>query len=493
VKLRSLHIRLILAYTGLIVLGFSGLALIAGQQISDAARDDYELGLVNEVKLVAQGIARSAREYQIGSITKDDLNAIIADYESQTDATLTLFLIESSLDQGTKPSERERQPPPDMQGIPLPQGTQDYPEVVAASRNTISIVQRKDEHGNTALFTAALVADGPHLVGYVQLSEPISHLQRELYKRWSALGIGVLVITGIALLASVWLSTSLIRPLGRLRDSALRLSQGDLSHRIADPGADEIGEVAHAFNQMADRVNAMIEEQRAFASNTSHELRTPLTTMRLRAEALRYDATLTDADRQQYVVEMDEELIRLSGLVEDLILLSRFDAGRAELGKERIDLTRFAHSLHQSFAVQAADKEITLQIENQLDHPVQIEASLNHLMILFRNLLDNAIKYTPSGGTVEWQISTTGEQAIFRVKDTGPGISPEHLPHLFERFYRADKARSRSVQGTGLGLALAKSIVEAYAGRIEITSQGVGHGTTVSTYWPLTPLAKANA
>lgn len=486
-KLQSLRVRLILAYAGLIVLGFSGLALIVGQQISKAARDDYELQLANEVILVARGIARPVREYQKGSITEEDLNTIIADYESQTDATLSLVLVDTPDQGGLNPPERERQPATGAQGWFLPKDLQTYPEFVAASRNTISVIQREDEHGDTALFTAAPLTDDRHLIGYVQLSEPVSHLQRAVYKRWSALGLGVLAIAGIALLASVWLSTSLIRPLGRLRDSALRLSQGELTHRIADPGTDEIGEVAQAFNQMADRVSAMIEEQRAFASNTSHELRTPLTTMRLRTEALRYDASLTEADRQQYVDEIDEELIRLSGLVEDLILLSRFDAGRAELGKERIDLSRFAHSLYQSFAAQAAEKRVTLQLAVHLEHPAHIEASLNHLTILFRNLLDNAIKYTPTGGSVEWRITTSDGQAIFTVQDTGPGIAPEHLPHLFERFYRADKARSRSIQGTGLGLALAKTIAEAYAGRIEITSQGVGHGTTVSTYWPITP------
>jgi signal transduction histidine kinase len=157
----------------------------------------------------------------------------------------------------------------------------------------------------------------------------------------------------------------------------------------------------------------------AIASTTSHELRTPLTTMRLRTEALRYDASLTEEDRQQYAVEIDEELVRLSGLAEDLILLSRFDAGRAELGEERIDLDRFAHNMYQSFAAQAAEKGITLQLEVQRVHPTHIEASLNHLKILFRNLLDNAIKYTPTGGTVVWRIAATDEQAIFTVQEPG--------------------------------------------------------------------------
>ncbi len=485
-RLQSLRVRLILAYAGLIVVGFGGLAIIVGQQISRAARDDYELQMANEAILVARGMGPSARDYMSGSLTEDELNAVLADYESKTNATLTLFWIDSSSNPNFDGSEHDHQPPGSSQNWQVPQNLQNYSEIVAASRNTVTVVRRENPKGSTLLYTAAPITDGPRLIAYVQLSEPASNLQRAVYRRWSALGLGVLAITGVALLASVWLSTSLIRPLGRLRDSALRLSQGDLSHRIADPGQDEIGKVAHAFNQMADRVSAMIEEQRAFASNTSHELRTPLTTMRLRTEALRYDATLTEADRQQYALEIDEELIRLSELIEDLILLSRFDAGRAELGQERIDLGRFAHSMAQSFAVQAGEKGITLTTEVALDRPVQIEASLNHLMILFRNLLDNAVKYTPPGGGVLWRVTASAEQAIFVVQDTGTGIAPEHLPHLFERFYRADKARSRSTPGTGLGLALARSIVEAYAGRIEITSAGVGSGTTVTTIWPLT-------
>ncbi|HEX3052135.1 MAG TPA: ATP-binding protein [Aggregatilineaceae bacterium] len=480
-KLQSLRVRLILAYAGLIVLGFGGLALIAGQQISNAARDDYELQLSNEVILVGRGVAQSIREYEKGDISEDELYEIVADYESQTEASIGLYFVGVVTDQN--PSDRDRQH--NGQKWHLPQDLEVYEEFVAASHNTIIVVQRNNDEGESTIYTAAPIVDGLRLIGYVHLSEPASQLQRALYKRWSALGLGVLAITGVALLASVWLSTSLIRPLGKLRDSALRLSQGDLAHRITDYGTNEFGEVAKAFNQMADRVKAMIEEQRAFASNTSHELRTPLTTMRLRTEALRYDDSMTDTDREQYIVEIDEELIRLSGLVEDLILLSRFDAGRAERGQEWIDLARFAHSLYQAFSIQAAEKDITLQVEVQIEQPEAIEASLNHLTILCRNLLENAIKYTPAGGRVVWRVGTRDGQALFTVQDTGPGIAPEHLPHLFERFYRADKARSRSIQGTGLGLALAKSIVEAYNGRIEINSPGVGQGTTVTAYWPM--------
>ena len=273
--------------------------------------------------------------------------------------------------------------------------------------------------------------------------------------------------------------------LENLRDSAIRLSQGELSHRVTEQRQDEIGAVAQAFNQMATRVQAMIEEQRAFASNTSHELRTPLTTMRLRTEALRFDKELDPATIRQYAGELDDELVRLSALVDDLVLLSRFDARRAEIGQEQIDLTRFAHSLIQSMSQQARSDEISLALDAGHDEPLVVNASLNHLTVLFRNLLDNAIKYTPSGGVVTWRLRRDGDKAILSVTDTGQGIAPEYLPHIFERFYRADRARSRSIPGTGLGLALAQSIIETYGASISAESPGSGRGTTITVRWPL--------
>ena len=347
---------------------------------------------------------------------------------------------------------------------------------VAASQNAVKVDQRKDADGREMLFTAAPIVQGRSFIGYVQLSEPASRLQQAVRDRWEVLGLGVAGIAAVALLASVWLSTSLIRPLEKLRDSALRFSQGELSHRVSYQGRDEIGAVASAFNQMAEQVQAMIEEQRAFASNTSHELRTPLTTMRLRTEALRRDLSLDRDTRDQYILELDDELTRLSELVDDLVLLSRFDAKRAETGQEQIDVVRFAHSLHRTTLDHAREHGIDLRLDVTVESPVSIRASLNHLTILFRNLLDNAIKYTPPGGIITWTVGAEGDEAVLRVEDTGQGIPSEHLPHVFERFYRADRSRSRSIPGTGLGLSLARSIVEAYGAQITITSPGTGTG-----------------
>jgi signal transduction histidine kinase len=227
----------------------------------------------------------------------------------------------------------------------------------------------------------------------------------------------------------------------------------------------------------------MLEEQKAFASNASHELRTPLTTIRLRSEALR-EGLVDEETGQQYIAEIDDEVERLGNLVQDIIVLSRLDAGRLDLGSEQIDPLRLAHQLLAEFSIQAEARQITIQL-NAPDTVPPVSAGLNHLHMVFRNLLQNALNYTPNGGTVTWQIQVEDHLLHHTIQDTGQGVAPEDLPHLFDRFYRVDKARSRAVPGVGLGLSLVKRIVESYNGRVTLQSPGLDQGTTVHIHWPL--------
>jgi signal transduction histidine kinase len=359
------------------------------------------------------------------------------------------------------------------------------PEVETALRNQIVVVERNTASGVLAFHTASPIQNhrGPDPIPIVQLSVPAANLQTLIFQRWLRLWSIFVGVLSVAVVATLLISRSIIRPLYALRESAVKLAQGEFSHRVTAVSRDEIGAVALAFNEMADQVQEMLEEQRAFASNTSHELRTPLTTIRLRSEALRYDETLDDATAKQYVTEIDDEVRHLGKLVEDLTLLSRFDAGRAELGGSEIDITRFAQSLKGQWQSIATQKGIQLDVAVP-ETPFTVNASLNHLTVVFRNLLDNAVKYTPSGGHIRWaiQLEPNGFRRV--IEDSGQGIAAEHLPHLFERFYRADKARSRHIPGTGLGLALVKSIVESYGGAVNVQSAGIQQGTTVTVFWP---------
>ena len=169
--------------------------------------------------------------------------------------------------------------------------------------------------------------------------------------------------------------------------------------------------------------------------------------------------------------------------MDDLILLSRIDAARLTVGQEQVDLKRLANVLVRDMQPLAEAREIELVLEDGPDLP-PIQANMNHLRVVFRNLLENALKYTPEQGHIRWYLSQEDNFLKAVVQDDGQGISPEDLPHVNKRFYRTDKARSRRVEGVGLGLALVQSIVDVYQGRFRLDSPGVGQGTTATVWWP---------
>jgi signal transduction histidine kinase len=470
-KASSIRTRLLVAFVSIIVVGFAGLTVVAGGQISSAAQADYTQRLQNEISLIAQGVSTLVDNYVDGRTDRTQLDAALKTYESQVNGTLTLFTSDDISAPGSHNPSHEML------------------ELDTAMRGQIVLVERMNESGEDTFYTAAPVYHDKILHGLLQLSVPTRNLQDMVTQRWLELGLVFAAVTGLALIAALWLSRSIIRPLYKLRESALKLSTGDFSHRVVYDGKDEIGEVAQAFNEMAGQVESMLEEQRAFASNTSHELRTPLTTIRLRTEALRYDASLDQNIAKQYIEEIDDEVIRLGNLVQDLTLLSRFDAGRAELGQDQVDMLRFATSIQQQMSLPAKDKNIRIALTLP-DVPIPVSASINHLTVVFRNLLDNAIKYTPEGGEITWEIKPATDGVSHIIQDTGRGVDAAHLPYLFERFYRVDKARSRDIPGTGLGLALVKSIIEAYGGHISVESAGADKGMTAKIFWPTRPVAK---
>ncbi len=472
IHLSSLRTRLIVAYTGLILLGFGMLTLLAGTQLSSAVRSDYENRLVSETNLVAEGVRQYLTNNTSGTISQADINAALAAYQSQIEGVVT-FNTE------VRPAFPFGGNSPPFGGNNPPPGANNLPGNGRGRGGQASLQQQNGD----LLITDPIMLSG-NMIGRLEVRVPESSVDNAVLQRWLELGGGLIALTLLAIGASVWLSNTLIRPLRTLRQSALRVSQGDFSQRIAYTGVDEVTEVVSAFNDMAFQVESMLEEQRAFASNTSHELRTPLTTIRLRTEALRDDPALDAETQRQYVIEVDDEVKRLSGLVTDLTLLSRLDAGRAELGSEQIDFVRFAEQIERQMRAQAQQNKIQLTIVTP-PTPIILQGSLSHLNVLFRNLLDNAIKYSGSGTTVEWRIDLEAERIHSQIIDQGSGIAPEHLPHVFERFYRADKARSREIPGTGLGLALVKSIVDAYKGEIRIESNGKDQGTTVHVWLPL--------
>lgn len=460
--MKSLRTRLLLAYVGLILIGFAILALVAGRQISAGTTQDFARGLAEQSQLVARALKETVEEGGEHGLDPVALGSLLQAYSDQTGAEITL------LDRNGTVWSSSGAGPEDT----------NTPEINGALNGNIS----GDVRGNTA-YAAAPIIDEGRVLAVVRLAAPLSAAQTLIWERWLALLGAVLALTALAGLAAYLLSTTLTRPLAQLQQAAMQIAEGDFSRRLPEARQDEIGDVARAFNYMAGQVEAMIDEQKAFASNVSHELRTPLTTIRLRSEALR-EGNLDDELARQYAAELDDEVQRLGDLVQDLMVLSRLDSGRLEAGRERIDIGRLARQLVAEITPQAHSRAITLQLDCPPE-PLIVTAGSAHLMIVFRNLLNNALKYTPDGGQISWQIRAVNGSLDHTICDTGQGIAPEDLPYVFDRFYRVDKSHSRSVPGVGLGLSLVRMIVEFYGGTVELSSEGIGKGTTAHVVWPV--------
>ncbi len=465
----SLRARLLLVFTGLIVLGFAALTAFAGNQLSTSTIADYEERLAEQAALIAKGLHEPVEHVLEDERPQAELETAVTEYAQQFSIRVAL------LDNNGRFWVGDTQLGNNASAA--------APEIAAALSGQVVHSTRRDPAGKYLVYTAAPVYEDHEIVGIVHLAAPLSEAQVLVQQRWSILVGGVILLAIVAIGVSLWLSASLIRPLTQLRLSALHIAKGDFSQRLPETRQDEIGQLAGAFNHMAAQVEAMLEEQRAFAGNASHELRTPLTAIRLRSEALR-DGLVDAETAHQYIIEIDDEVSRLTDLTQDLTLLSRLDAGNLQPGQESVNMLRLARHLVDACRPQAAEKQIAITLDAP-DLLAEVQASLSHLHVVFRNVLSNAVKYTPSGGTVTWQITQTDSGLVNVISDTGQGIAAEDIPHLFERFYRVDKAHSRDVAGVGLGLSLVKLIVDFYGGEIVVESAGVGKGTAVTIIWPL--------
>jgi signal transduction histidine kinase len=469
-----LRTRLIVTYVSLILLGFAGLSLLAGNQISAGAVEDFERSLEAQAELVARNLREPVEHFVEGEESFAAVETAVTELANGRNLHITLIDLDGfawlSSDDTVGNSNLAQDP--EVQAV--------------LNRSTTPVFDTRPDEQNVAhVYTAVPLTEDGRLLSVVRVAAPASATASVINQRFLALAAGVLGLTGLALVAALWLAASFTRPLEGLQTSAMKLAAGDLSQRVTISRQDELGQLGQTFNHMAEQVEAMLLEQKAFASNAAHELRTPLTTIRLRSEALR-EGHLDETTARQYIAEIDDEVARLGRLVNDLIHLSRFDSGRAEVGNELIDPARLGRSLCKQMEKTAAAKQIRLNFESPNQLP-SIQANQSHLRIVLQNLLDNALKYTPEGGQITWRLVLEDGYLRSEIQDSGIGLAAEDISHLFERFYRADKAHTRATGGTGLGLPLAKSIVEFYNGRIQIHSEGPGQGTTATVWWSIAP------
>jgi len=350
----------------------------------------------------------------------------------------------------------------------------------------------------------ALIRQRGVLVGavYIDPLGPADDPQREAFL--AAINRALLLAAVVAGLAAVLLTAGISRrilgPVSTLTAAARRMERGDLSQRVEVQSNDEIGELARAFNAMADGLTRLEDLRRSMVSDVAHELRTPLSNIQGYLEAL-LDGVVEP--KREVIDSLHEEAMLLNRLVDDLQELALAEAGQLKLERRPVAPADLVNKATEAARAQAAAKGITLQVDLPVDLPL-VEADPQRIEQVLGNLLSNALTHTPSGGEVVVAARRCPEPCPERgtpsrrrvvegakesevelsVSDTGEGILPEHLPYIFERFYRADKSRSRATGGTGLGLAIARQLVEAHGGRIEVESE-VGQGTVFTFTLPL--------
>jgi len=292
-----------------------------------------------------------------------------------------------------------------------------------------------------------------------------------LVARLGGLPVAVLAIVFVAALLAAGLGAArrMTRPMDTLIDAAGRIEAGDYSVQVPESGPRDLRSVARAFNQMSARLKASDVQRRGFLAELAHEFRTPLTVIRGQAEAIADGVYAGDAAHLSPILDATETLDRL---VEDLRTLVLTDAGNLVLHKEPTDLGALAADTVESFKTQAEAAHVTLAAE-VADNLPPVDLDPARIRSVLGNLLSNAIRHTPAGGTVKVAVSASGEEVAVTVTDTGEGIPPELLPHVFERFVKGADS-----PGSGLGLAIAHDIVAAHGGKLEIES-AVGSGTSV--------------
>lgn len=324
------------------------------------------------------------------------------------------------------------------------------------------------------LYTTPIVENGT-FYGALQLAQSLDSVMSARRQLLLLLAAIVPLTLLAASAGGFWFARRALAPMDHITRAAQRISAKDLSERLnLNLPDDEVGRLARTFDGMLARLDAAFRREREFTANASHELRTPLTVMRGEIDVALNRPRATEEYRQ-VLRELGEEVERLTKLTEDLLMLARADAGKLPLQFQAVNAARLIQAVVDEMRPLSEEKDIVLT--GRADEALTVWADEDRLLHVLLNLVENALKFSPPGGTVTLTATRDGAHANLAVADTGIGIAPDHLPHIFERFYRADQSRSSRVAGMGLGLAIAYSLVTAQGGTIEAHS-AVGHGTT---------------
>ncbi len=499
---RSIRSRLLLSFLGVILIAMAMASVMAWLSVEGSYLQTQRENLLAQASLTAaalQGQPLSKGEFESYNQVQNTAPGIHTHLLGDLGTVINLT--------AENVSDQVSVPPAENSGPVAIQELLNRPEIkTALSGQAVTAIRRVAAAGGRRVLYAAapvLGQDGA-ITGVVYLAMPLpaGGLPPSLLLR---LGGTVLVAILLATFAGLWLARRIARPVERIAHAAEAVSQGDLDSQVQpDSGIGEVDRLAQTFNVMTASLRGTNQAKNAFIADVTHELRTPLTVIKGTIETLE-DGALDDSEgRGALLSSMHAETNRLIRLVNDLLVLTRADAGMLNLKPKSLDLVALTGERCRRLSALAARRDILLQVITVSDSPLPwVAGDPDRLAQVLDNLLDNAIRYSPDGSTVTVSLRVDGSFMISPGKDTpatipaysklvcavqdyGTGIPVKHLPFIFDRFYRVDASRDRQTGGAGLGLAIARALVLAHGGDVHAQSSE-GEGTTVEFWLPISP------
>lgn len=473
----TLNKRLIISHLLVALVSIALVFAFSGRTIYQAAQEQTEHRMEDLAFAASNALEDPLEELFEGEASLASVQSIVAHWlADETDLYYAVFLPDGTPiidNEGTSAS------PPSAAAAP---------EVFLAIQNKLgeADIIRTNENDIETIYTAVRIEHGDEVLGVLRLGSPLQKALAPARNSLNTLFAFTILITGGVGIAGWMLARNLAKPIEHLTRTAQKLSHGNLKARAIPTGPGELHRLAETFNSMAVRLQANVNKLQDFVDNASHELRTPLTTIKLRVEALRTGVDDPQLS-QRFLLEIENEVDRLTQMVNDLLDISRIEAERDTAEHTWVDLATLAAETCDIFSIRAQKAHIQLTSTTSPDIP-PILAKEDQLRRVLDNLVANALAHTPEKGQVSLHLypSENGHWVQIEISDTGSGIAPKHLIHIFERFYRVDRTRPRGKRprGTGLGLAIVKSIIEAHGGEITAASE-VGAGTTFHIKLPL--------
>lgn len=329
---------------------------------------------------------------------------------------------------------------------------------------------------------APMVDDQGNVIGAVLFISSVQELMTSLEGVQSRMLSAFAAVAMAAMAAAMIFSRIITGPISRLTRTIQRMGRGDLSVRVPVRGSGEMRELASAYNTMAQKLETLDQSRNQFVSNASHELKTPMTSLKIMLQTLIAQPEMPAELRVEFMQDMDHEIDRLTGIINDLLTLTKMDSHALELHPAPMDLCQLVQATLRRLRPMAEKRKQTLTAS--LPDALPMTGDSAKLEQALYNLVDNAVKYSPEGEGIEIAAQREGRNAILTVTDHGPGIPAEDLPHIFDRFYRVDKARSRDTGGTGLGLSIVRQMVALHQGTVAVESVE-GKGSVFRVELPL--------